>query len=933
MQFVTPGIVQFVAPAARRRSYLIALFIIFAASAIQAAESNNYQLLKEGWLIQSSASVDASGETISSLGFDSTGWYPTSVPTTVLSALVKNGVYRDPYFGKNLETISYEPFRSAWWYRKEFVLDRGAAANSVRLIFDGINFSANAFLNGKQIKSADEVYGSFKRFDVDITPLIRKTKNVLAVQVFPPKPGDYTIGYVDWNPTPPDRNMGLWREVKLRTGGPVTVENIFVQTKLDLQSLKEARINITGTLVNNTQRAISGNINGEIDGGITFNQKFSLAAGESKDVLFNAEEFPGLKVQNPRIWWPNNLGNPELYNLKLTVRNLQVVSDVQNVTFGIREVADYKNEAGHRGYVINGKKILIRGGGWVDDLLLNEDEKNLEAQIQYVKHLNLNLIRLEGWWGSSEKLYELADRYGIMIMAGVSCQWEWKDYLGKEVDEDFGGAITNEDFDLLVAYMHDQVMWLRNHPSVLVWALASDKLPHPELEKRYRADLAITDPSRPILISTKTWTSEVSGPSGVKMLGPYEYVTPNYWYIDTEHGGAYGFNTETSPGAQPPPMESIQKQFAKEHFWPIDDTWNFHCGRNEFNTLEKYMESFNKRYGPAESLEEFSKKAQAVNYEALRAMFESFGIRKPLATGIVQWMLNAAWPKMYWQLYDYYLMPGGAFYGARKANQPVNISYDYGKRSVYVVNDTYAELPNLKAEIVVVSAESDQKLEQVVNVGIGPNESKAIFDLPKSIDSMPVCFLKLKLSNVDGKTIAENFYWLSSKPDVLDFPNSDWYFTPITEYADFTSLKDLPPAKIQVEPTWNENGLHVNLKNPGQKLAFFVELRVVSDKTGRSILPIFWDDNYISLLPGETKQLSARFSPEHLKGEKPMLLYSGFNVTDGSVEIGARASSPHYGPRTSSPQSVKADQRPGLRTQPPRGTGLDSAKGATHGTK
>ena len=164
----------------------------------------------------------------------------------------------------------------------------------------------------------------------------------------------------------------------------------------------------------------------------------------------------------------------------------------------------------------------------------------------------------------------------------------------------------------------------------------------------------------------------------MKMLGPYEYVTPNYWYVDTEHGGAYGFNTETSPGAQPPPMESIQKQFAKEHFWPIDDAWNFHCGRNEFNTLDKYMESFNKRYGPAEGLEEFSKKAQAVNYEALRAMFESFGIRKPLATGIVQWMLNAAWPKMYWQLYDYYLMPGGAFYGARKANQPVNISYDYG---------------------------------------------------------------------------------------------------------------------------------------------------------------------------------------------------------------------------------------------------------------
>ena len=214
MQFVEPRIMQFVTPAARRPSYLIALFILFAASAIQAAEPTNYQLLKTGWLIQSSASLDASGEKISTAGLDTAGWYPTTVPTTVLSALVKNGVYRDPYFGKNLETISYEPFRFAWWYRKEFVLDRAAKADSVRLIFDGINFSANVFLNGKQIKSADEIFGAFKRFDVDITPLIRKTKNVLAVQVFPPKPGDYTIGYVDWNPTPPDRNMGLWREMK-----------------------------------------------------------------------------------------------------------------------------------------------------------------------------------------------------------------------------------------------------------------------------------------------------------------------------------------------------------------------------------------------------------------------------------------------------------------------------------------------------------------------------------------------------------------------------------------------------------------------------------------------------------------------------------------------------------------------------------------------
>ena len=194
--------------------------------------------------------------------------------------------------------------------------------------------------------------------------------------------------------------------------------------------------------------------------------------------------------------------------------------------------------------------MLIRGGGWVDDLLLREDEKNLEAQVRYTRHMNLNTIRLEGIWGSSQKLYDLCDRYGILLMVGWSCQWEWEDYLGKpQESEMYGAAKTPEDMELLAAYFHDQVLWLRNHPSIFVWVVGSDKLPWPEMEKRYRRDLPLLDPSRPLLTSCKTWTSEVSGPSAVKMNGPYDYVTPNYWYVDKENGGAFGFNTETGPGA------------------------------------------------------------------------------------------------------------------------------------------------------------------------------------------------------------------------------------------------------------------------------------------------------------------------------------------------------------------------------------------------
>lgn len=864
--------------------FLVVLFISFSEleAATSAKPDNGIQLLKSGWTLRSSADVSSTGEKISTAGFDQTGGYPTTVPSTVLAGLVKNGVYRDVYFGRNLESISYEPFRVSWWYRNEFNLEEpgSSRAESVRLIFDGINYSANIFLNGTQVATADSVSGAFRRFDLDISRLVRKRGNVLAVQVFPPKPGDFTIGFVDWNPVPPDRNMGLWREVKLRTGGPVTIENPFVQTKLDLESFKEARLTVIGTLVNHTDRPVSGNVNGEIDGGIRFKQEYSLAPKESKEVRFDPSKFSELIVQKPRVWWPNNLGSPELYTLKLTVADRRGISDRQNITFGIREVADYLTKEDYRGYIVNGKKVLIRGGGWVDDLLLNEDPKNLEAQFQYVKHLNLNTVRLEGFWGSSEQLYDLADRYGILVMAGFSCQWEWKGYLEKDVDEEFGGVMSKEDMDLTTDYLRHQVLWLRNHPSIFVWALASDLLPNPELEKRYRAELESIDPTRPSLSSTKGFTSKITGPTGVKMLGPYEYVTPNYWYVDKENGGAYGFNTETGPGAQPPPAESIRNMFAKEYHWPVNEMWDFHSGRNEFNTMSKYMNAFNKRYGEAEDLDDFSKRAQAANYEAIRAMFEAFGVRKPKTTGIVQWMLNAAWPKMFWQLYDYYLMPGGAFYGTRKANQPLNIAYDYSDRSIHLVNDTYNAHSGLNAEIKGVSIDSKQLLSKVVKASIGENESKKIFEIPDSVNEAPVQFISLKLKDSSGKELADNFYWLSAKPDVLDFKGGDWYFMPNKEYADFSSLKNLKPVQLQVEQNWTNNGVAVSLKNPSPTVAFFVELKVVADKTGRTILPVLWNDNYISLLPGESKQLTARFSPQDLEGEKPALQYSGWNVAE-----------------------------------------------------
>lgn len=840
----------------------------------------NTLLLSDGWYIQSSAICMDKGDRISTPGFEPKGWYSTTVPKTVMAVLLKNKVYQDPFFDKNLEKIPKEQFLDSWWYRKEFTLENVNSYKNIRLVFEGINYRANVWLNSRKIASPDTIEGAFRIFEFDITKLINPGENILAIEVLPPKPGDFTIGFVDWNPRPPDNNMGIWREVKLRMSRAVSVNNVFVQSKVNLETLREASLTITADLMNHTGKKVSGVVTGIIED-VNFSQPFTLNPRESKKISFDPGKYKALNFKKPRLWWPNNLGKPHLYTLEMTVFVDKKASDKQTTRFGIRNVSDYINKEGHRGYKINGKKVLICGGGWVDEIFLADDEKKIEAQIKYTKHMNLNTIRLEGFWGNSQKLYDLADQHGILIMAGWSCQWEWEHYLGKPVDE-YGGIKKQEEMDLLVRSLRDQVIWLRNHPSIFVWVLGSDKLPRPELEKKYNAYLAEIDPTRPTLASCKYHLSEISGPSAVKMEGPYGYVTPNYWYLDTKFGGAYGFNTETGPGAQPPPLESIQKMISKDHLWPIDDTWNFHCGRNEFNKLDWYLNALNHRYGIVGSVEEFARKSQVANYEAIRAMFEAFGVNKHNTTGIIQWMLNSAWPEMFWQLYDYYLMPNGAFYGTKKACQPVNIVYNYKDKDIYLVNNLNSAVEKLKVEIRVLNLDAKEVLNKEIQVDIGENISKKIFSMPEITGLSPVYFIDLKLKDGEGKEVASNFYWLSIKEDILDFENSKWFVTPNKEYADFTSLKNLTEVRLNVQHTFetvgNEQKVHVTIENPTDAIAFFIELKVVGEKSGLTILPVFWDDNYVSLLPGEIKKIGAHFSKNNLNGEKPLFHYSGWNV-------------------------------------------------------
>jgi exo-1,4-beta-D-glucosaminidase len=458
-----------------------------------------------------------------------------------------------------------------------------------------------------------------------------------------------------------------------------------------------------------------------------------------------------------------------------------------------------------------------------------------------------------------------------------------KNLMHTATDDKYGVISTQDQIDVATKSLHDQVIWLRNHPSIFLWLYGSDKWPRPELETKYLQVLNTCDNTRPYVQSAKEWTSEITGRTGMKMRGPYDYVPPVYWYVDTTYGGAFGFNTETGPGPEVPVLESLKKMIPKDSLWPISSSWLYHAARGQFHNLTRYNNAMDKRIGTPTSLLDYERKAQYLNYEGMRAMFEAFEANRFEATGIIQWMYNASWPKLWWQLYDYYLMPTGALYGARVANEPLHVSYNYGHNAVNVMNNTGKAVDELTAEINVLNFDMKPVLKKTILVpGIGSKETKEVFSLPTDLKLSKTYFLDLKLLNKEHQRVSNNFYVLSTEYDSLDVKKSTWFATPQTNYADLTLLQQLPAVKLQTSETiTNRNGktiLHVKVKNPTSHLAFMVYLDLKKGNSNESIVPVFWGDNYFSLLPGAERTIAVWCHTADLEGKQPRVVTGGWNV-------------------------------------------------------
>jgi exo-1,4-beta-D-glucosaminidase len=862
----------------------LCLFLLMLACSGSETVLSEKILLGDNWRVQQSEKIDAiPGSVVSGRVLNTADWYQATVPSTIMGVLTANGCYPDIFMGDSLRKVDHQQFKKSWWYRTEFSSPEISKEQHVRLNFDGISYYANIWLNSVLIASRDSIYGTFRRFEMDITDLLKDSVNVLAVEIFQQKPGDFGHGFVDWNPAPPDHSMGIWREVYLQVTGDVAVRNTFIQSDVNTETLKEASLTITTDVVNYSNRAVHGELVGESED-FTFKVPVHLRVGETKKVVISPEEVRSLRISHPKLWWCNGLGEPYLYHLNIRYVTNNEVSDVRDIPFGIREIEAYKNEKGHTGFRLNGKEILIKAGGWTDDIFLRDTEASNAIQVQYVKHMNLNTIRFENIWGTRQNIYDLCDQEGILAMVGWSCQWEWENYLGKACDE-YGGIKTEAEMNLMVESLAHQIRYLQNHPAVFVWLLASDMLPRPALEVQYRDMINALD-NRPYLAAASSRISEVSGPTGVKMKGPYHYVGPSYWYVDTLFGGAYGFNTETGPGPQIPVMESLVKMIPADKLWPINEIWNYHCNPSEsFGSLDIFNQVLFQRHGRPANLEDYLLKAGAQSYEAMKAMFEAFRVNRPDATGVVQWMLNSAWPSFYWQLYDYYLLPTPAYYAARKANAPAQLIYHYGNNSIYASNETLGQLEDIKARIRLVNLQGRVILSEELSLVMPANQSVPVYELPGLSGNV---FLFLSLIDGQHRTISDNVYWLSGKPDVYDWEKTEWFYTPMKNSADFKSLNFLVPADIELSTSKSvlddERILAVTLKNASQKVAFFMNL-TLKDTADKTIFPVFWEDNYLSLMPGETRTVRCSIPENSLRGSDYTLTLNGWNSKEQTLKI------------------------------------------------
>jgi beta-galactosidase/beta-glucuronidase len=829
-------------------------------------------VLSSSWKLQSAYKVSQAGKDISRLAYQTENWYPAVVPGTVLTSLVDDKIYPEPLYGENNrpDKIPEGLCRSAWWYRATFTVPNDYAGKKIWLTFEGINYSAEVWVNGQK---AGAMRGAFARGVFDVSSLVVPGQEAaLAVLVSPPPhPGEphehtlangmglnggitaidgptflCTIGW-DWIPAIRDRDSGIWQKVFLSATGPVVIKDPFVTTDLPLPDLKTADVAIQATLANLTDQLQRGTLEGSF-GDVTFEIPVELAPHGSRTVLLDSKNVPELHLRHPKLWWPNGYGPQNLYNLKLTFDVNGAFSDQRETTFGIRKITYSVSDSENLTISVNGARIFCRGGNWgLDEAMKRIPRERLEAQIRMHQIANYTIIR--NWVGqsTSEDFYELCDKYGLLL---------WDEFFQPNPSD----GPNPTDLDTYLANVRDKILRFRNHPSIAVWCARNEGFPPKEIDDALRKLMAELEP-------TRLYQASSTDGRGVHSNGPYCWRTPREYY---DFNTNEAFKTEIG-SVSIPTLESIHGMMPEKDWEVINDDWAEHDLARGAQKGDLYPQMINDRYGKAVNLADFVRKAQLANYEAYRAMYEGRNAKlyKP-CTGVITWMSNPAQPSFVWQLYHHDLEPNASLFAARNACEPVHIQLNEKTGDIEVINNLPVPMQDSRAAhawLTLYNLDGTVAFQHQFTVN-APAASETTLPAVKWPGSLtPVHFVKLELRDDHGKPLSNNFYWQAS-PEHPD---------------DLRDLASLPVVKVEIKVARHDAGgkclLDVTLHNRNAQVALMTHLQLRRKDSGERVLPAYYTDNYISLVPGETRTCLIEADASDLKGQTPLVAVDGWNVT------------------------------------------------------
>jgi hypothetical protein len=849
-------------------SRFIPLTILLLPAGLWAGDSPAPQVISSGWQLQSAEKLSQPGDDISKPGFQSANWYPATVPGTVLTTLVDNKVYPDPLYGENNrpDRIPESLCRTAWWYRTTFDVPNSYSGKRIWLNFDGVNYSAEIWVNGHK---AGAMRGAFERGVFDISEFaVPGQKAALAVLVTPPPhPGEphehtlangmganggitaidgptflCTIGW-DWIPAIRDRDSGIWQKVFISATGPVAIKDPLVTSDLPLPDVSSADVAIQVTLTNFTDQPQTGTLKGSF-GGVSFEIPVTVSPGAAKSVSLDSRSVPQLHVRHPKLWWPNGFGPQNLYILKLNFKVGGAVSDQKEVSFGIRKITYAVPDSENLTISVNGVRVFCKGGNWgLDEAMKRIPRERLEAEVRMHQMANYTIIR--NWVGqsTSEDFYELCDKYGLML---------WDEFFQPNPSD----GPNPTDLDTYLANVREKVLRFRNHPSIAVWCARNEGFPPKEIDVALRKLLTELEP-------TRLYQASSTDGRGVHSNGPYCWRTPREYY---EFKLEEAFKTEIG-SVSVPTLESIHGMMPQKDWETINDDWAEHDFARGAQKGDAYPGMINDRYGTVANLADFVRKAQLADYESYRAMYEGrlAKLFKP-CTGAITWMSNPAQPSFVWQLYHHDLEPDSALFAVRKACEPVHIQLNEKTSELEIINNLATSLQNARARVTLYNLDGSEAYHQefTINAVSTAETPVAIINWPKNLSA--VYFVKLQLETSGGKPLSDNFYWRARS----ETPN------------DLRALGSLPVVTIDAKVSRHEKAgkcrLQVTLHNSSSQIALMTHLQLRRKNSGERVLPAYYSDNYISLVPGETKTCWIEAAASDLKGESALVVVDGWNV-------------------------------------------------------